>query len=685
MTSDERVLGGRYRLGSPIGRGGMADVRRGFDLQLGREVAVKLLRPELAADAAARRRFGQEARSMATLEHPNIVAVLDSGDDPDPETGRPTPYIVMEFVDGRTLASLLRRGERFPTNRALALTRELLDALAHSHDAGLVHQDIKPGNVMMSLTGTVKVMDFGIARGVADAAPDGCLPEVRGSVRYLSPEQARGEATDARSDIYSVGCLLYELLVGRPPFVGETVASIVQQQLEQAPLLPSSLNDTISADIDAIVARSLAKDPDQRYRSAAEMNAAIAEVLGVVQTRPVIVSADSHLATRAGAAMPGPRRAAIDQPPAAATTGPSRARRLLLAGGCAVAFLGFGALVAYDYSSGPASMAGGPAGSTVLSATQAKATSRSVAHPNVRTVTMKPTAAASVVGKPVARARGQSGAASTQSATVSWAPASRHSASAAFARPRAGHHSVASGANRGTAWSSMGSALGSAVSVHNPASAGKPTRAATPIKRTAATTRGKTSSASGRDSSTATRPGKPRTPARVPAQTRVTSPTHRAGQTLVTRPRRVTTPPRVTRWKPRVPSRPAAPVEVVPVTVTPISTPVHHRTNPRHLRHQHKAKTWHQPGAHHKSGHRAQSKHYGTVTSNAPPQSRGLRRGWWRRTHQPASFQAAAAAPSANGLEKARGGQRRATARGARPSAGSPRPPGKHRRSRSSR
>ena len=261
MTSQPKLVGGRYELGELLGRGGMAEVHRALDLRLGRPVAVKELRADLANDPTFQARFRREAQSAAGLNHPTIVAVYDTGEETDPVTGSSIPYIVMELVEGQTLRDVLREGRKLLPERALELTVGVLDALSYSHKAGIVHRDIKPANVMLTPNGQVKVMDFGIARAVADtSATMTQTAAVIGTAQYLSPEQARGETVDARSDIYSAGCLLYELLVGRPPFIGDSPVSVAYQHVREAPQPPSQLDPEITPDIDAITLKALAKD-----------------------------------------------------------------------------------------------------------------------------------------------------------------------------------------------------------------------------------------------------------------------------------------------------------------------------------------------------------------------------------------------------------------------------------------
>ena len=265
-----RLLGGRYELDGIVGRGGMAEVFRARDIRLDRIVAVKTLRDDLARDQTFQARFRREAQSAASLNHPSIVAVYDTGEDMLGNT--PVPYIVMEFVDGRTLRDLLRDDRRLLPERAAEITDGVLRALDYSHRNGIVHRDIKPGNVMLTRAGDVKVMDFGIARAVSDSQLTMTqTAQVIGTAQYLSPEQARGERVDARSDLYSTGCLLYELLTGRPPFTGDSPVAIAYQHVKEDPLPPSRLDPEVPAWADAIVLKAMMKDPGDRYQSAGEM------------------------------------------------------------------------------------------------------------------------------------------------------------------------------------------------------------------------------------------------------------------------------------------------------------------------------------------------------------------------------------------------------------------------------
>jgi beta-lactam-binding protein with PASTA domain len=286
-------VGDRYELSGLLGRGGMAEVRMGHDLRLGRPVAVKRLRTDLAADPTFQARFRREAQAAASLNHPAIVSVYDTGEEPD-STGQSIPYIVMEYVEGKTLREILREGRKVLPERALEVVADVLGALDYSHRAGIVHRDIKPANVMLTPNGSVKVMDFGIARAIADSsATMTATAAVVGTAQYLSPEQARGEQVDARSDIYSTGCLLYELLTGRPPFVGDSPVSVAYQHVREDAPPPSTFDPQISPAIDAIVAKALAKRTEERYQSAAEMRADIQRALAGQQIAAPAVTSEA--------------------------------------------------------------------------------------------------------------------------------------------------------------------------------------------------------------------------------------------------------------------------------------------------------------------------------------------------------------------------------------------------------
>ncbi|MFB9315380.1 Stk1 family PASTA domain-containing Ser/Thr kinase [Nocardioides plantarum] len=316
--SGPTVVGGRYELGELLGRGGMAEVRKGTDSRLGRIVAVKRLRTDLASDATFQARFRREAQSSASLNHPSIVAVYDTGEEPATDgSGVAQPYIVMEYVAGRTLRDILREGRKILPERALEITSGVLSALDYSHRAGIIHRDIKPGNVMLTPSGDVKVMDFGIARAMSDAANSMTqTAAVVGTAQYLSPEQARGEQVDSRSDVYSAGCLLYELLTGRPPFVGDSPVAVAYQHVREQADPPSDHDTDLGPAVDAIVMKSLAKRLEDRYQSAAAMRTDIERYLA---GRPV------EAAAHPVAAPEPPRPVPVPTPvPAVAATPPRR-------------------------------------------------------------------------------------------------------------------------------------------------------------------------------------------------------------------------------------------------------------------------------------------------------------------------------------------------------------------------
>ncbi|WP_328341583.1 Stk1 family PASTA domain-containing Ser/Thr kinase [Micromonospora sp. NBC_00421] len=287
MTAQARLLGGRYQVGELLGYGGMAEVHRGRDLRLGRDVAIKMLRTDLARDATFQMRFRREAQNAASLNHPAIVAVYDTGEETAP-TGETLPFIVMEFVNGRTLKEVLGVEGRLQPRRALEICADMCAALEFSHRHGIIHRDIKPGNVMLTQTGQVKVMDFGIARALASGATTMTQTSaVIGTAQYLSPEQARGEAVDARSDVYAAGCVLFELVCGHPPFVGDSPVSVAYQHVREAPPTPSDINPDVTPAIDAIVLKALSKNPLNRYQSAGEMRA---DLLRAAAGRPVMAT-----------------------------------------------------------------------------------------------------------------------------------------------------------------------------------------------------------------------------------------------------------------------------------------------------------------------------------------------------------------------------------------------------------
>jgi serine/threonine-protein kinase len=294
-VASRHLLGGRYELGEVLGYGGMAQVRRGRDVRLGRDVAVKTLRSDLARDPTFQSRFRREAQSAASLNHPSIVAVYDTGE--DSQDGEVSPYIVMEYVEGRTLRQVLETEGRLLPQRALEITAQICTALDQAHRAGIVHRDVKPGNVMLTPSGEVKVMDFGIARALTGtAATMTQTAAVIGTAHYLSPEQARGEHVDARSDVYSTGCMLYELMTGGPPFSGDTAVAVAYQHVREDPVPPSRIESDVSASVDAIVLKAMAKNPANRYQTAADMRADIERALAgrPVEATPVLAE-DSML------------------------------------------------------------------------------------------------------------------------------------------------------------------------------------------------------------------------------------------------------------------------------------------------------------------------------------------------------------------------------------------------------
>lgn len=279
MSESKRIIAGRYELGELIGRGGMAEVHSGIDTRLGRTVAIKLLKSDLAADSSFEIRFRQEAQASARMAHPTIVRVYDAGDEVTlDEYGveRHLPYIVMELVTGEVLRDILRE-RKLTQQEAVFYATGILTALEFSHAAGVIHRDIKPANVMITQSNAVKVMDFGIARAVSDSSATLAHTNgIVGTAQYFSPEQAKGETVDSRTDLYSTGVLLYEMLTGKPPFTGETAVSVAYQHVSETAPAPSVINPNISAAIDSVVMKSLAKDKNARFQSAAEFRSALA-------------------------------------------------------------------------------------------------------------------------------------------------------------------------------------------------------------------------------------------------------------------------------------------------------------------------------------------------------------------------------------------------------------------------
>jgi eukaryotic-like serine/threonine-protein kinase len=275
MTTPQH-LSDRYEIGEILGFGGMSEVHLARDQRLHRDVAVKVLRADLARDPSFYLRFRREAQNAAALNHPAIVAVYDTGEAETP--AGPLPYIVMEYVDGVTLRDIVHTEGPMPSKRALEVIADACQALNFSHQHGIIHRDVKPANIMISKTGAVKVMDFGIARALADANSVTQTAAVIGTAQYLSPEQARGEKVDSRSDVYSLGCVLYEMLTGEPPFVGDSPVAVAYQHVREDPVPPSQRHNDISPELDAVVLKSLAKNPDNRYQTAAEMRADLVRV-----------------------------------------------------------------------------------------------------------------------------------------------------------------------------------------------------------------------------------------------------------------------------------------------------------------------------------------------------------------------------------------------------------------------
>jgi serine/threonine-protein kinase len=284
MNDSARIIAGRYELGQLIGRGGMAEVYSGVDTRLGRTVAIKLLKADLAADSSFEARFRQEAQASARMAHPTIVRVYDAGDEISVDSNgveRHLPYIVMELVRGEVLRDILRQ-RKLTQQEAIAYATGVLTALEFSHAAGVVHRDIKPANVMITEANAIKVMDFGIARAVSDSSATLAQTNgIVGTAQYFSPEQARGENVDHRTDLYSSGVLLYEMLTGRPPFTGDTAVSVAYQHVSETAPSPSVVNPSISLAIDSVVMKSLSKDRSDRFQSASEFRSALAAaVLG---------------------------------------------------------------------------------------------------------------------------------------------------------------------------------------------------------------------------------------------------------------------------------------------------------------------------------------------------------------------------------------------------------------------
>ena len=313
-----RRLADRYEIRRVIGRGGMAEVHEGVDTRLGRRVAIKLLRSDLARDPSFHARLEREAQSAASLNHPGIVSVYDSGEQQFPEPGGgviTVPFIVMEYVEGQTLRQVLGEHGPLTVQEALDVTAGVLAPLEYSHRNGIVHRDIKPANVMLTPEGDIKVMDFGIARALEDTGQLTQTQSVVGTAQYLSPEQARGEVVDARSDLYSTACLLYELLTGRPPFTGDSQLAVAYQHVGEQPAAPSTLVPSIPPSVDRLVLHALDKQRDTRYQDAHTFRE---DALAARDGRPLSLDGDAAstqllaAAPAAGWAEPAPTQA-VDQ------------------------------------------------------------------------------------------------------------------------------------------------------------------------------------------------------------------------------------------------------------------------------------------------------------------------------------------------------------------------------------
>jgi beta-lactam-binding protein with PASTA domain/predicted Ser/Thr protein kinase len=360
-----RKLSSRYELGEILGFGGMSEVHLARDMRLSRDVAIKVLRADLARDPTFYLRFRREAQNAAALNHPAIVAVYDTG---EAETdGGPLPYIVMEYVDGDTLRDIVRTEGPMQARRAMEVIADVCAALDFSHRNGIVHRDIKPANIMINRAGAVKVMDFGIARAISDASsPMTQTSAVIGTAQYLSPEQARGEQVDARSDVYSLGCVLFEILTGEPPFKGDSPVAVAYQHVREDPALPSSVNPNVPRELDSVILKAMSKNPANRYQSAADMRSDLVRVLGGQRPGAPMVMNDEDRTTILGAVDAQNRYGAAPVPPppvaqAAAQApedGQPRSRKAVRAVLLSVAALAvIGIVGAFLWSLGPGSKA----------------------------------------------------------------------------------------------------------------------------------------------------------------------------------------------------------------------------------------------------------------------------------------------------------------------------------------
>jgi serine/threonine protein kinase len=360
---DGQLISGRYRLETVLGRGGMATVWRGIDERLGRPVAVKLLDKADTADPALLQRFDREARTAGSLTHPNIVAVYDVGSD------NGAPYLVMELIDGTSLATLLATGP-LPIDKAVDIARQICGALAVAHAQGVVHRDIKPANILLTTTGTVKVCDFGIARLTHQQQTDLTAPHTAiGTSAYMAPEQANGAAVDARTDLYALGCVLYALLTGHPPFTGDNPLTVLWQHKYQTPASVAAVRPTTPLDLDVLISRLLAKNPADRPATATEVRDLLAASSGSQRPTRIIPVASQTLTL--------PALGRGEEPPAAASSrfrlGPVGIAAAAL-GAAIVAVLGVALLIAaqgrgIDSAAGPPPGTAASAPGTTRSAT----------------------------------------------------------------------------------------------------------------------------------------------------------------------------------------------------------------------------------------------------------------------------------------------------------------------------
>jgi serine/threonine protein kinase len=295
-----RLLSDRYELGDTLGYGSTSEVRRGIDRRLeNRDVAVKVLRADLARDPQSQLRFRREAQNAAALNHPAIVAVYDTGE-VQSDVG-PAPYIVMEYIDGQTLRQIVDAHGLIPQQRVVEVMADVCAALDFSHKHGIIHRDVKPADIMINRAGEVKLIDFGTARALGEGQDVTQTAAVIGTAQYLSPEQARGEAVDARSDVYAAGCVLFELLTGEPPFTGDTPVAVAYQHVREDPRLASELNPQVTPQLDAIVLKALSKKPADRYQSAAAMRADLVRVRSGMRPVAPVVTGQADWATVPGA------------------------------------------------------------------------------------------------------------------------------------------------------------------------------------------------------------------------------------------------------------------------------------------------------------------------------------------------------------------------------------------------